>query len=170
MMTAKTDIQDQITGFNTGAEAYITKPLNCEYLKAVIQSQINQRKLLISKYRDNKTIDPKTLKVNSKDEVFLQTLIHYIEENYSKDLSVENVAEYCCVSRTVLYNKIKGLSGLSPLEFIRQIKLKVALQFLQNGYSVSETAFQIGYTDVKYFSKQFKLMYGYTPSKVKMNK
>lgn len=167
IMTAKTDLQDQISGFETGAEAYITKPINSSYLIAVISSLIKQRKLVISKYRDNKTIDPKTLKVNSKDEEFMQRLLSYVEKNYSFDLSVENVAEHCCVSRTVLYNKVKGLTGLSPLEFIRQIKIKIALELLRKGYTVSDAAFKIGYTDVKYFSKQFKMIYGYVPSKVK---
>lgn len=167
LMTAKTDLQDQISGFETGAEAYITKPINSSYLIAVISSLIKQRKLVISKYRDNKTIDPKTLKVNSKDEVFMQQLLGYVEKNYSLDLSVENVAEHCCVSRTVLYNKIKGLTGISPLEFIRQIKIKIALELLRKGYTVSDAAFKIGYSDVKYFSKQFKMIYGYVPSKVK---
>ncbi|MCW3806356.1 two-component regulator propeller domain-containing protein [Plebeiibacterium marinum] len=167
MMTAKSDIQDKISGYETGAEAYITKPLNSSYLKAVIESLIKQRKLVISKFRDNKTVDPKTLKVNSKDEEFLQNLLKFVEENYSMDLSIEKVTEYCCVSRTVLYNKVKGLTGLSPLEFIRQIKLKIAHEFLVKGYPVADAAFKIGYTDVKYFSRQFKMMYGYPPSKLK---
>ncbi len=167
MMTAKSDIQDQISGYETGAEAYITKPLNSNYLIAVINSLIKQRKLVIAKYRDNKTIDPKTLKVNTKDEEFMDELLNYVQTNYAQDLSIETVAEHCCVSRTVLYNKIKGLTGLSPLEFIRQIKLKIALELLQKGYSVSDAAFKIGYSDVKYFSKQFKMMFGYPPSQVK---
>ena len=167
IMTAKTDIQDKIDGFETGAESYITKPLNMNYLKAVIKNIIKQRNLVISKYRDNKTIDPKILKVNSKDEEFLKKISSYIENNYSSELSVERLANLCCVSRTVFYNKVKGLTGLSPLEFTREMKMKIALQLLQKGFSVSEVAFQIGYTDVKYFSKQFKLLYAYPPSKMK---
>ncbi len=167
MLTAKTDIEDEITGINTGAEAYITKPINSRYLKAVINNLIEQRKLIISKYRDNKTIDPKTLKVNTKDEEFLIKVTEYIEKNYSNDISVDSLVDFCCVSRTVFYNKIKGLTGLSPLEFIRQFKLKIAAQLLKKGYSVSDVAFKIGYTDTKYFSKQFKLNYGYPPSKIK---
>ncbi len=167
IMTAKSDIQDQIEGFDTGAEAYITKPLHSRHLKAVVRSLINQRKLVISKFRDNKTIDPTTLKVNSKDEEFLHQLLLYIENNYTKELSVEHIAGQFCMSRTVLYNKIKGLTGFSPLEFIRQIKLKLSFTLLQKGYSVSETAYEIGYTDVKYFSRQFKKMFGHLPSKVR---
>ncbi len=167
MMTAKTDIEDKITGIETGAEAYISKPINSRYLIAIISNQIKQRKLIISKYRDNKTINPKTLKVNTKDEEFLLQVTEYIEQNYSNDISVDSLVEFCCVSRTVFYNKIKGLTGLSPLEFIRQFKLKIALQLLKKGYSVSDVAFKIGYTDAKYFSKQFKLNYGYPPSQIK---
>jgi signal transduction histidine kinase/ligand-binding sensor domain-containing protein/DNA-binding response OmpR family regulator len=169
IMTAKSDIQDKITGYETGAEAYITKPLNVRHLKAVLNSFINQRKLVISKFRDNKTIDPNTLKVNTKDEEFLHQLLSYIESNYSEDLSVDTVAKEFCVSRTVLYNKVKGLTGLSPLEFIRQVKLKLSLELLKKGYSVSEAAYKIGYSDVKYFSKQFKMVHGYSPSQVKTN-
>nr|WP_321411102.1 two-component regulator propeller domain-containing protein [uncultured Carboxylicivirga sp.] len=165
MMTAKTDVQDQITGIETGAEAYITKPLNIKYLKAVIDTFNQQRQLLISKFRNNNTIDPKTLKINFKDEEFLKKLVEYIEENFSDDLSVEVLSSHCCVSRTVLYNKVKGLTGLSPLEFVRQMKLKIANQLLLKGYSVSEVAFKVGYNDIKYFSKLFKKQYGYPPSK-----
>jgi len=84
-------------------------------------------------------------------------------------LSIETVAKEFCVSRTVLYNKVKGLTGLSPLEFIRQVKLKLSHELLKKGYSVSETAYKVGYTDVKYFSRQFKLVHGYSPSQVKNN-
>lgn len=166
MMTAKIDIQDKITGIETGAEAYITKPLNIQYLKAIVATFNQQRQLLISKFRNNNTINPKTLKINSKDEDFLKNLVDFIEKNYSKDLSVETLSNQCCVSRTVLYNKVKGLTGLSPLEFVRQLKLKIANQLLQKGYSVSEVAFQVGYNDIKYFSKLFKKQYGYPPSKI----
>nr|WP_321452518.1 two-component regulator propeller domain-containing protein [uncultured Carboxylicivirga sp.] len=165
MMTAKTDIKDQITGIETGAEAYITKPLNIKYLKAVVNTFNQQRQLIISKFRNNKTIDPKTLKINFKDEEFLQKLVEYIENNYSADLSVEVLSQHCCVSRTVLYNKVKGLTGLSPVEFVRQLKLKIANQLLLKGYSVSEVAYKVGYNDIKYFSKLFKKQYGYPPSK-----
>ncbi|MCU4177260.1 hybrid sensor histidine kinase/response regulator transcription factor [Carboxylicivirga sp. N1Y90] len=167
MITAKTDMKDQIIGYESGAEAYITKPLKSQHLRAVLHSFIGQRKLVISKYRDNKTIDPDTLKVNTKDEEFLHNLLKYVEANYTEDLTVDSVAKKFCVSRTVLYNKVKGLTGLSPLEFIRQVKLKLSLELLKKGYSVTETAYKIGYTDVKYFSKQFKMLNGYPPSKVK---
>jgi AraC-like DNA-binding protein len=108
------------------------------------------------------------LKVTSKDEEFLETLVVFIQENYSTEFSIEKLAEQLCVSRTVFYNKVKGLTGLSPVEFVRQIKLKIAAQLLEKGYNVSEVSFQVGFSDVKYFSRQFKNLFGYPPSKHKV--
>jgi AraC-like DNA-binding protein len=108
-------------------------------------------------------------KVNSKDKDFLLKLISYIEENQSKDLSIDNLADYCNISRTVFYNKIKGFTGTSPIDFLRKIKLNTAIQLLENGYNVSEVAFKTGFTDVKYFSRLFKIQFGYPPSKHKQD-
>lgn len=165
LLTSKSDISDQITGIETGAEAYITKPFNSGYLKAMAQNLMEQRRNIISKFRDNKTIDPTTLKVSSKDEDFLKQLITFIEENHSEEFSIETLAEKMCVSRTVFYNKVKGLTGLSPVEFVRQLKLKIAARFIENGYNVSEAAIKVGFSDARYFSRQFKALFGYLPSK-----
>jgi signal transduction histidine kinase/DNA-binding response OmpR family regulator/ligand-binding sensor domain-containing protein len=168
MLTAKTDIEDQITGLQCGADAYLPKPFNTKLLQTVALNLIEQRKRIIAKFRDNKTIDPETLKVTSKDEEFLQALVSFIQNNYSNEFSIEELAEQLCVSRTVFYNKVKGLTGMSPVEFVRQIKLKIAAQLLDKGYNVSEVSFKIGFNDVKYFSKQFKNLFGYPPSKHKV--
>ncbi len=165
LLTSKSDINDQITGIETGAEAYITKPFNSSYLKAMAQNLMEQRRNIISKFRDNKTIDPATLKVSSKDEEFLKQLVTFIEDNHSEEFSIETLAEKMCVSRTVFYNKVKGLTGLSPVEFVRQLKLKIAARFIENGYNVSEAAIKVGFSDARYFSRQFKALFGYLPSK-----
>jgi AraC-like DNA-binding protein len=80
---------------------------------------------------------------------------------------MDEIASFCCVGRTVFYNKVKGLTGLGPLEFVRKIKLKIAAQLLEKGYNVSEVAYKTGFSDVKYFSRQFKILYGFSPSKQK---
>jgi AraC-like DNA-binding protein len=67
----------------------------------------------------------------------------------------------------VFYNKVKGLTGLGPLEFVRKIKLKIAVHLLEKGYNVSEVAYRTGFSDVKYFSRQFKAQFGFSPSKQK---
>ncbi|MCE5346656.1 MAG: AraC family transcriptional regulator [Bacteroidales bacterium] len=71
------------------------------------------------------------------------------------------------MSRAVLFNKIKGLTGTNPIGFVRKIKLNIALQLLEKGYNVSEVAYKTGFSDVKYFSRLFKIQFGYSPSKHK---
>ncbi|MBN2165182.1 MAG: response regulator [Marinilabiliaceae bacterium] len=166
MLTAKTDFEDQIDGIETGAEAYIKKPFNTTHLKTVATNLIKQRKKIIDHYQSSGyQINPNTLKINSKDEDFLKKLVNYVEENHSKEITIDQLAEYCCLSRTVFYNKIKGLTGSSPIEFLRELKLKIAAQLLEKGFNVSEVAFQVGFNDVKYFSRQFKSLFGHSPSK-----
>lgn len=165
MLTSKSDIKDQIEGIETGAESYIVKPFSMEYLKTVAGNLINQRTNVTAWFVERKKTETDLPKVNSKDEDFLKKLVLYIEENQSKDFSIDTLAEHCNVSRTVFYNKIKGLTGSSPIEFVRKIKLNIALHLLEDGFNVSEAAFKTGFTDVKYFSRLFKVQFGYSPSK-----
>ena len=167
MLTSKSNLQDQIEGIETGAEAYIVKPFSMEYLKTVAANLINQRTNVIAWFIEKNKSKTESTKVNSKDESFLLKLVSFIEENLSKNLSIDNLADTCNVSRTVFYNKIKGLTGSSPIDFVRKIKLNAALQLLENGFNVSEAAFKTGFSDVKYFSRLFKIQFGYSPSKHK---
>jgi signal transduction histidine kinase/ligand-binding sensor domain-containing protein/DNA-binding response OmpR family regulator len=169
MLTSKSDIQDQIAGIESGAEAYIVKPFSMDYLKTVAVNLISQRTNVITWFVEKKKNKTESPKVNSKDEAFLMDLVAFIEKNQSRDISIDNLAENCNVSRTVFYNKIKGLTGSSPLDFVRKIKLNSALELLENGYNVSEAAFKTGFTDVKYFSRLFKSQFGYSPSKHKID-
>jgi signal transduction histidine kinase/ligand-binding sensor domain-containing protein/DNA-binding response OmpR family regulator len=167
MLTAKTDMKDQIEGIETGAETYIVKPFNIEYLKTVATNLLNQRSKVLAWYLENKSVDRKTLNINSKDEEIIRKVVTYIEENYKTDFSIDDLSVFANVSRTVLYNKIKGLTGLSPIEFTRKIKLNIAADLLKKGYNVSEAAYNTGFTDPKYFSRLFKEQFGYTPSRYK---
>jgi signal transduction histidine kinase/ligand-binding sensor domain-containing protein/AraC-like DNA-binding protein len=167
MLTSKVELHDQIAGIETGAEAYILKPFNVDYLKAVTANILNQRMKVIARYTYKNDISLASVKITGRDDEFIRKVVLYIEDNYEGDFSIELIASYCCVSRTVFYNKIKGLTGLSPLEFVRKIKLKIAARLLENGYNVSEAAYKTGFSDVKYFSKQFKAQFGVPPSKQK---
>jgi signal transduction histidine kinase/ligand-binding sensor domain-containing protein/DNA-binding response OmpR family regulator len=167
MLTSKSDLKDQIEGIETGAEAYIVKPFNMEYLKTVAANLLNQRAKVLSYFLNNKSNEAETVKISSKDGEFLKKIIKCIEQNCARELSINNLADHCNMSRTVLYNKIKGLTGYSPVEFIRRLKMNIAARFLENGYNVSEAAYRTGFSDVKYFSRLFKAQYGYTPSRHK---
>ncbi|HNW52139.1 MAG TPA: two-component regulator propeller domain-containing protein [Prolixibacteraceae bacterium] len=171
LLTAKSGIDDQILGIESGAEAYILKPFNMGLLKSILFNMLEQRKLILRKYRDHKEIAVSDLKITSRDHEFIDKLIKYIEANYmDENLSINTLVEFSCVSRTVFYNKVKSLTGLSPIELMRQIKLKIAAQMLLNGYNVNEAAINIGFNDTRYFSKQFKELFGETPSNYrKMN-
>jgi signal transduction histidine kinase/ligand-binding sensor domain-containing protein/AraC-like DNA-binding protein len=168
MVTSKTDLKDQIEGIETGAEAYIVKPFNIEYLKTVAGNLISQRSKVIARFIDNKPVEA-DLKVTSKDQEFLKKIVSYINNNYSSSFSIDILAENCNVSRTVFYNKIKGLTGSSPIEFVRKMKLNLAIKLLENGFNVSEAAYRTGFSDVKYFSKLFKAQFGYNPSRHKID-
>jgi signal transduction histidine kinase/ligand-binding sensor domain-containing protein/DNA-binding response OmpR family regulator len=170
MLTSKVGVSDQIAGIENGAEAYILKPFKVDYLKAVTRNLLNQRQKVIAHFTTIRDIGVEPLKVASRDEEFLRKVIQFIEDNYQNDFSIDNLAEHCCAGRTVFYNKIKGLTGFGPLEFVRKIKLKIASQLLEKGYNVSEVAYRTGFSDVKYFSKHFKAAYGFSPSKQKNSK
>jgi signal transduction histidine kinase/ligand-binding sensor domain-containing protein/DNA-binding response OmpR family regulator len=171
LLTAKSSVDDQILGIESGAEAYVLKPFNMGVLRSIINNMLEQRKLILRKYRDNKEISPSDLKITSRDKEFIDKLVKYIEENYSDpELSITKLVDLSCVSRTVFYNKVKSLTGLSPIELMRQIKLKIAAQMLLNGYNVNEAAINIGFNDTRYFSKQFKELFGESPSTYKKEK
>lgn len=167
MLTSKSNIRDQIEGIETGAEAYIVKPFSMEYLKTVASNFINQRTNVLSWFVEKRKLNTAVPKVNSKDDALLSKLVKYIEENHERNFSIENLAEYCNISRTVFYNKIRGLTGSSPIDFVRKIKLNTARTFLEGGENVSQAAFKTGFSDVKYFSRLFKIHFGYSPSKHK---
>ncbi len=166
LLTAKSSVDDQILGIESGAEAYVLKPFNMSILKSMISTILEQRKLILKKYRDNnKEISVSEIKFSSRDQEFIEKLIKHIEKNYNDpELSINSLVEYSCVSRTVFYNKVKSLTGLSPIELMRQVKLKIAAQMLVNGYNVNEAAINVGFNDTRYFSKQFKELFGESPS------
>lgn len=167
MVTAKTELKDQITGIGSGEEAYIVKPFSMDYLKTVASNLISQRANVIARFVEKNVTGYDLPVVNSKDEEFMVKLVSYIEEHFVQDFSIDVLAEHCNLSRTVFYNKLKGLTGSSPIEFVRKIKLNIAVRFLEEGYNVSEAAYKTGFTDVKYFSRIFKSQFGYSPSKHK---
>ena len=96
----------------------------------------------------------------------MKDIVKLIEENYSDpSFNVEKLVEKSSVGRTVMYNKLKGLTGSSPVDFLRQMRLKIAANLLiDSGYNVSEIGYMTGFNDIKYFSKCFKAQYGVTPS------
>lgn len=169
MLTAKSNIADQIDGIESGAESYILKPFNSEYLRAVTQNFIRQREVIFKRFGDKQPNVPKpesTTKLTSKDELFLTELFKLIEENLpSSEFNVDKLISLTPYSRTVMYNKVKGLLGVSPVDLIRQMRLKHAARLLSEaGYNISEAAYASGFNDIRYFRQCFKNQFSETPS------
>lgn len=164
MLTAKSDINDQIMGIDYGAEAYISKPFNAAHLLSVVENMIKQRAIIAEKFRS--LAFSSSIEVTNQDEAFIKRVIKRIEENcQDPNFNVQELISHSNLGRTVFFNKVKGLTGLAPVEFIRKIRLDIAKKHLtENRCGVAEAAFLAGFSDVKYFSKSFKKEFGINPS------
>ncbi len=174
LLTAKEAIESRLEAMRFGADDYITKPFSAEYLKARVDNILKQRERLSERYRnDLLTLKAAPLKKEkSPDEIFLAKLLDFMERNMdNNELVVEEMVSDMAMGRTVFFNKLKNLTGLSPVEFIREVRIKRAAQLLETGaYNVTEVTYMVGMNDSRYFSKCFKAVYGMTPTEYKRQK
>ena len=169
LLSAKYSIESQIEGMKYGADYYITKPFNNEFLIASIDNLLRQRKRLFESLVDKKKkveLRPGQLVITSKDEQFLKEVIQVVESKMTDtDFNIEAMAETMAMSRTTFYKKFKSLAGMAPVEFLRDMRLQRARQYLDAGGSnVSEVAYTVGFNNPKYFSTCFKEKYHVSPS------
>ncbi|MGL1885786.1 MAG: response regulator [Reichenbachiella sp.] len=175
LLTARTSYIYNIEGLDKGADDYITKPFHIEILKLKVKNLIEARDqvhLMIEKSGHLK-LEPKMITVTSADELFVQKSIEIIEEHMgNSEYTVVGFGKEIGLSRMQLYRKLKTLTGKSPNEFIRMMRIKRSAQLLRTGgLNVSEVAYQVGFTDPAYFRKCFKEQFGQTPiSYVKLSK
>ncbi|MEO0581228.1 MAG: two-component regulator propeller domain-containing protein [Bacteroidota bacterium] len=169
LLTARSGEESQMQGLSTGADDYITKPYQFELLHLKIQNRLfTQQKLKAQLSKDTAFI-PQNLDISSIDEKFLRKAVEIVRENLqNSEFGVEDFSHYFHMSRRNVLRKMKGVTGLSINEFIRNTRLKVAHRMLLEGdLNVSEVAYQVGFTDPKYFSNCFKKQFGALPSKIK---
>jgi len=166
MLSAKTNMEDQIKAIEYGADFYITKPFSIRYLITVIKQIIQTRRKLYTCFNQNIYLIPGELTNNELDKKFMQKIVDFILANITNDsLDVDDIANYVGMSRSNLYRKIKALTGKSIVEFIKTIRLKQALKLLESKrYSIAEIAYQTGFNSPAYFTKCFKEFYGKTPT------
>ena len=164
LLTARTADEHELSGLKEGADDYITKPFNLEILLLRIQKILKWTKNNHEKF---KTIDisPSEITVSSLDEQLIEKAIRAVEENMdNSEFSVEELSSYVGMSRGHLYKKLIMITGKSPLEFIRILRVKRGKQLLeQSQLNVSQIAYQIGLSP-KQFAKYFKEEFGYVPS------
>jgi DNA-binding response OmpR family regulator len=167
LLTAKSEMENKIQGLNQGADAYLTKPFNLKHLNAQIVSLIDIRRKLIRKFNQTNWLDPNEFTLNKIDGKFLNLTIAYIEANISQhDLNVETLGKELCISRRHLYRKITKLTGESPTDFIRNIRLNKSLELLRDGHlTISEVAYMTGFNTPSHFTSSFRKKYGQSPSK-----
>lgn len=170
LLTAKTNIESKLDGLSYGADDYITKPFSVSYFMARIENLINQRKRLQSIYgvfgnKELNEYEPMPCLITDEDEKIMKKVMLIIEDNMdNKNFSVEELGLLIGINRTTFGYKIKSLTGFTPVEFIRDIRLKRAAQLIvDTQLLVKEIASLTGFSDMKYFSKSFKKKYGVTP-------
>ena len=164
IITAKHDLGVKLEGLTIGADDYITKPFNLDVLRLRMRRLIE----LSGKGARRSLIEPEPddIKITPLDEKLIEKAMKYVSQNLSRaELSVEELSEHLGMSRVSLYKKIKQITGKSPLEFIRIIRLKRAAQLLRESQlNVSEIAYQTGFNNPKIFSRYFKEEFGILPS------
>jgi signal transduction histidine kinase/ligand-binding sensor domain-containing protein/DNA-binding response OmpR family regulator len=165
MLTAKNSTEDRIDCYNAGADSYIAKPFELAVLDARVRNLMGKRKQKADSFQKNQEINISSMEYGSIDELFLKQAVIKVEDNLSDDtFDFDQFAENMATSKSTLHRKLKSLTGLSPGEFIRSIRLKHAVQMLTNNMgNISEIAFAVGFNDPKYFSRCFKIEFGLTP-------
>ncbi len=164
ILTAKHDLGIKIEGLTLGAEEYITKPFNLD----VLRLRMNKLIQLTAKGATRPLMEPEpeSIKITPLDEKLIEKAMKYVSDNIdSPKLSVEDLSDFIGMSRVQLYKKIKQITGKTPIEFIRVIRLKRAAQLLRESQlNVSEVAYKTGFNSPKIFSKYFKEEFGILPS------
>jgi len=171
LLTAKTSVESRIEGLKYGADAYLTKPFHPEQLNAQLENLMQQRVLLRECYTNRSSKEPTTTSgkvLTDKDARFLDQVRVIIEENLvNSDFKIESIYNSLAMGRSKFFDKLKGLTGLSPIDFVREFRLNHAKDLLESGtYNVTEVSYLSGFTDSGYFSKCFKERFGVNPSKI----
>ena len=167
LLTAKNLDEDQLEGLETGADAYIVKPFNMDILKRTIINLINKNYTLRMKYGRNDQLEEKVdnVQMKSPDDRLLERVMSVINKNLgNSDLSVDRIADEVGISRVHLHRKMKELTGQTPHDFIRNIRLKQAAHLLANqSMNVTEVMYACGFNNAASFSTIFKKFYGLSP-------
>lgn len=166
LLTAKTTVENKLQGLGTGADDYLTKPFEVRELLIRVANLIEGRRQLKERYSREVILQPANIAISSVDEQFLGRAMAIIEQYMSdENFNVETFGKEIGMSRMQLYRKLQALTGQSPSDFIRTIRLQRAAQLLSsNAGTVSQIADQVGFASHSYFSKCFQEQFGKTPS------
>jgi signal transduction histidine kinase/ligand-binding sensor domain-containing protein/DNA-binding NarL/FixJ family response regulator len=167
MLTAKDDKSTELSGYRTGADAFIAKPFEVSYLSDRLHHLLRGRNLLVQKARQQAIIQPREEEVISTDEKFLATITQIIENEITNpDLNVNVLAEKSGYSLKQVYRRIKSLTGQTAVDYVRSVRLKkAAILLMRKTFTVAEVMYMVGFTNHSYFAKRFHEMYGKSPKR-----
>ncbi len=164
LLTAKSNLKSKIEGLDVGADAYIEKPFSMDYVLAQTSNLLANRNRLKKAFASQPSTKIKSIATTKADEDFLQKVTEVINSNMSNvQFNVDELASALNMSRSSLHRKMKGVSELTPNEFIILVKLKKAVEYIKEGYRVSEVYYIVGFSSSSYFSKVFKKQFGVSP-------
>ena len=167
LLTARSREEDRLEGLETGADAYLVKPFNMDILKRTIQNLLNSRRLLKLKYERTDELEEQMedIRLKSPDEKLLEKIMMCVRKNLTNsDLNIDMISEEVGISRVHLHRKMKELTGQTPHDFIRSIRLKKAAQLLaEKGMNVTEVMYACGFSNSASFSTIFRKFYGMSP-------
>lgn len=170
LLTARDSEEDIVEGLAAGADDYITKPFRMNELIARCFNLIENRRRMKERFADQEEIESVTFAQNPADQAFLDKSIRIVFENL--DNSEFDVPQFCQqmhMSKTLLYSKLKSLTGQSATEFVRNIRLKESKKLLVNNshqQTIAEISYRVGFNDPLYFSRCFRKYFGFPPSEV----
>lgn len=165
LLTAKDDKKTEMESIALNVDVFISKPFDVQMLLSRIDQLLKNKKQIESKIRIETLTSPKPIEATSPDERLLSEITNLIEDKLSDpDLNVAFLSTKTNVGAKQIYRKVKQLTGLSPVEYIRSIRLKKAAMLLsQNKFSITEVMYMVGFSDHSYFSKSFQSEFGKTP-------
>ncbi|WP_372776453.1 two-component regulator propeller domain-containing protein [Mangrovibacterium sp.] len=169
LLTAKDDKETELESIQLNIDAFIPKPFETDILLSRVGQLIQRNQKLENKIRLKSIAEPKEIEAESQDEKFLSRITHIIEEHLAdSDLNVNALCEISGVNNKQIYRKLKQLTGMTPVEYIRSVRMKKAAMLLQQQkFSVAEVMYMVGFSNHSYFSKCFKTEFSKTPVQYK---
>jgi signal transduction histidine kinase/ligand-binding sensor domain-containing protein/AraC-like DNA-binding protein len=172
LLTARTSVVYEVSGLETGADDYVTKPFNPVIMKTRIHNILENRRKLRGYFLNRVRFEPDKQEIsegNTMEEAFIEKAMKIVNDNISNEaFGVENLMSELFMSQSTLYRKLKSLTGLSITGFIRSIRLKKAAQMiLHDDIKLSQVAFEVGFNDYKNFRLSFQQQFGCLPSDYK---
>lgn len=166
LLTVMADEIDQLKGLETGANDYLTKPFSFQLLSIKINNLLDLNTTFRDTYSKHIHLETPEIEIVSEDEKLLLKITRYVEDHIEDpDLSVELLSKTMFMSRGTLYNKVLSLTGETPVEFVRSIKLKKAAMLLEKSdMKISQIGYVVGFSNPNYFARAFKAKYNVSPS------